>query len=131
MIPGINLLSMALGMIASETVEYFAEAGREKQPNGVYLTTYAAGQTIEECSVQAVNKRNYQAIGLDFAKNYVTWYIPALAATVLARGKSGDVFEWNGRRFQMVGGIDWTGQDGWASVIGCDIGPATGALTNG
>lgn len=131
MIPGANLLNFAFALIATETVQYYRETGRNRQPNGVFVSTYAAAQQIDDCSVQAVNKRNYQAIGLDFAKNYVTLYIPSLAFTVIARGKSGDVFEWNGRRYQLVGGVDWMGEDGWGSAVACDIGPATGATTNG
>ncbi|AAT37725.1 head protein [Burkholderia phage BcepB1A] len=130
-VPGLNLLAMALGLIASETVEYFAETGRTKQPNGVFIASYASPVPIEECSVQAVDRSKYTDLGLDFQKTYVTWFVPNQAFTTIKRGKAGDVLEWNGGRYQMNGGIDWTGQDSWGTATCVLIGPATGALTNG
>lgn len=130
MIPGINLLGCALQLIASETVSYFADAGRAKQPNGAFLTTYATPVDIEGGSVQAVDRAKYTAMGLDWQKTYVTWFVPALALTTVQRAKSGDVIEWNGGRYQLNGGIDWTGQDNWGSGVAVLIGPATGATTN-
>lgn len=130
-VPGLNLLAMALGLIASETVEYFGAASRAKQVNGTYLTTYAPSVTVEECSVQAIDRTKYQAMGLDFQKTYITWYVPNQAFTTVKRGTSGDVIEWNGGRYQLSNGIDWTGQDDWGSAVCVLIGPATGALNNG
>jgi hypothetical protein len=131
MIPGINLLGVALQMIASESVEYFGDSSREKQPNGVYLTEYAAPVTIDECSVQAVDRTKYQAAGLDFQKTYVEWFVPNQQIVTVERAKSGDVIEWNGGRYQLNSGIDWTGQDDWGSALCVLIGPATGATNNG
>jgi hypothetical protein len=130
MIPGINILGCALQLIASEEVQYFADAGRVKQANGVYLTNYAAPVPIDMCSVQAVDRAKYTTLGLDLQKTYITWYVPALAITTVARAKSGDVIEWDGGRYQLNGGIDWTGQDNWGTGVAALIGPATGALTN-
>jgi len=131
MIPGINLLGVALQMIASESVEYFADAGRVKQPNGVFLTNYNEPVTIDECSVQAVDRSKYLSMGLDFQKTYVTWFVPNQQVVTVERAKSGDVIEWNGGRYQLNGGIDWTGQDSWGTGVCVLIGPATGALNNG
>lgn len=130
-IPGINLLGCALQLLASESVEYFAELERTKQPNGVYVTTYVASITIEEGEVQAVDRSKYGAMGLDFQKTYVTWYVPNLMFVTVQRAKSGDVIEWNGGRYQLTGGIDWSSQDSWGSAICVLIGPATGATNNG
>lgn len=131
MIPGINLLGCALQLIASEAVQYFADAGRTKQPNGVFLTSYAAPVTIEGGSVQAVDRAKYSAMGLDFQKTYVTWFVPNQEIVTVQRAKSGDVIEWNGGRYQLNGGIDWTGQDSWGAAVCVLIGPATGATNNG
>lgn len=130
-IPGLNLLSMALTMIASESVQWFSDGGRRKQPNGVFLTTFAEPVTVEQCSVQAVDRTKYAAMGLDFQKSYVTWFVPSLSLVTVQRAKSGDVIEWNGGRYQLEGGIDWTAQDNWGTAICCLIGPATGATNNG
>jgi hypothetical protein len=131
MIPGDNLLYMALTLIASQTVLYYADAGRTKQPNGVFLTTYSEAQTIEDGSVQAIDRTKYLAMGLDFQKTYVTWFVPQIAMTTVQRAKSGDVIEWDGGRYQLESGITWNAQDGWGTAIACLIGPATGALNNG
>lgn len=130
-VPGLNILAMALGLIASEEVKYYAAASRVKQVNGTYLTTYADAVTVEECSVQAVDRAKYQAMGLDFQKTYITWYVPNQAFTTVKRGTAGDAIEWNGDRYQLSGGIDWTGQDDWGKAVCVLTGPATGVLNNG
>lgn len=131
MIPGINLLGCALQMIASQSVMYFADAGRTKQPNGVFFTTYAAPVEIDVGSVQSVDRSKYQALGLDFTKTYFNWFVPNQLVTTIQRAKSGDVIEWNGMRLQLLNGIDWNAQDEWGMATGVVIGPATGALNNG
>lgn len=128
-VPGGNWLSLALTVIGSQTVQFFKEAARVNN-KGLWLVTYADALEYDEGSVQPVDKRLYQALNLDFQKNYVSWFVPDNDAVNIARDQSGSVFEWNGRRFQMVGQTDWFAQDSWSAFIGCDIGPATGALTN-
>jgi hypothetical protein len=142
-VPGSNLLAMALRVIASQPfLNYFADAGRTRQPNGVYITSYAAPVTLAKQSVQPVNRDRYQALGLDFMKSYVMWYVPNLQFDAVKRNQGGDVIEWpvnsdgsliagQTGRYQLVGDNPWQTQDQWASALCVLIGPGTGALNNG
>jgi hypothetical protein len=71
---------------------------------------------ITNCSVQPVNSKRYAEMGLDYAKAYVTWYVPADVLGV-GRDVSGDQIEWNGCRYQCQSDWDWFGQDGWKEVL--------------
>lgn len=129
-VPGSNLLGAALSLISSQTVMFYRELSRVKNGAGQWLVTYAAGAEFDEGSVQAVAKNQYINRNLDWNKEYVTWFVPCLDAVNIARNMSGSVFEFNGRRYQMVGQTPWLVQDDWNEFLGCDIGPATGNLTN-
>lgn len=143
-VPGSNLLAMALRVIASQVaVNYFQEVmPRTRQSNGVYLSTYNAPVTMLKQSVQPVNRDRYQALGLDFMKTYVMWYVPNLEFDAVKRNQGGDVIEWpvtqagalipgQTGRYQLDGDNPWQQQDNWASARCVLIGPGTGALNNG
>lgn len=124
MIPGSNLLSQALTMIAPQSVVYFADTGRTVTATRREVTAYAPGVTINAGSVQAVPRTRYQAMGLDYAKSYVTWFVPRSVLGV-ERDRSGDQFQWNGRRYGVESVTPWFAQDGWVEILGIDKGPAT------
>ncbi len=143
-IPGANVLGIALRVIGSQNyVNYYAEVlPRQRQSNGVYLSTYAAPVTLAKQSVQPVPRDRYQQIGLDFQKSYVTWYVPHLDFVSIQRNSGGDVIEWPvnvdgslipgvSSRYQLPSDTPWQIQDGWASAICVRLGPATGARNNG
>lgn len=128
-VPGSNLLLDAMTVLGSTAVLYYAFASTTPNSVGVDVTTYSAAVSINGGSVQAVPRSVYKANGLDFAKRYVEWIVPA---NILdwARDMSGDVIEVFGRRFQLPGNEAWYSIDGWDAVMCIDIGPATGNLTN-
>lgn len=128
--PGGNILLDALTLIDSQEVIWYSEQGRTLNAAGKYVNNYAAGVTVYAGSVQAVPRSNYIQNGLDFARNYVTWYVPLFDVQSLARMKGGDVFEWNNMRYQAINPNDWFAQDGWVGMLGIELGPATGATTN-
>lgn len=132
MIPGSNLLNLALTVIGSQTVTWFKFTSQAPGPTGKNIVTYLPGVIITKGSVQPVDRARYEAYGLDFQKSYVTWFVPNVAAQSITRNpdNSGDVIEWNNRRYQLVGDTPWTAIDQWTRVLGVDIGPATGNLTN-
>ncbi len=155
MIPGSNNLAAALSVLGKTPVSYFQYSGRVTNAGGVMLTNYLAPVVIAQGSVQPVKRDKYEALGLDFAKRYIRWFVSTGVLTFvsnngaltfisnngpivfagsnasdLARDSSGDVIETVGRRWQLVGADDWSGIDGWKSLTGIDIGAATGALTN-
>ena len=129
MTPGSNILLDAMTVLGSTTVKYFAFASVAQNSAGMDVTTYSTGVDVPGGSVQAVPRSVYKMNGLDFAKRYVEWIVPA---NVLdwARDMSGDVIEVLGRRFQLPGNEAWYSIDGWDAVVCIDIGPATGNTTN-
>lgn len=129
MIPGSNILFDALCVIGGVPVSYFSFLSETPNAGGVDVTTYNAAMVISNGTVQAVDRQNYEALGLDFSKRYISWYVP-LNAIDLARDISGDVIEVLGRRWQLKGSEDWFGIDGWKELLAIDIGPATGNTTN-
>lgn len=130
-VPGGNTLAIAMSVLGRTAVNYFKFSSRTTNAGGVMLTNYLSAVTIATGSVQAISKQKYEALGLDWEKSYIAWYVPNLDAVDLARDVSGDVIEVLGRRWQLIGSNNWLLIDGWKSLIAVDIGPATGALNNG
>jgi len=120
MIPGANLLSQALTMIASQSVTYYADTGRTTSATGRDVTVFAPGVAVTLGSVQAVPRTRFQSMGLDYSRSYVTWFVPRSILGV-ERDRSGDEFEWNGRRYKVEAVTPWFAQDGWVEVLGIDI----------
>lgn len=142
-VPGSNILKLALSVIGSQNVNWFQFASQNIGPTGLNTVTYNAAQLLTLCSVQPVPRDRYSTYGLDWEKAYVSWFVPSINAQALTRNPdgSGDVIETPvtatgalisgvSRRYQLVGSTPWSNQDGWTNVIGLDIGPATGNLTN-
>lgn len=123
MIPGANLLSQALSVIAPQSVVYFAFTGRTVTATRREVSAYAAGVTINAGSVQAVPRTRYQAMGLDNSKSYVTWFVPRSVLGV-ERDRGTDQFAWAGRRYDVLAITPWFAQDGWVEILGIDVGPA-------
>lgn len=124
MIPGSNLLNMAMGLIAPQTVKYFQALPRGAANTiGVLPSAFAAGVNVTTGSLQPVPQNMFQQLGLDYAKTYVTWFVQRQIVG-LERNSSGDEIEWNGSRYKCQNETDWFGQDGWLSIICVKIGPA-------
>lgn len=122
-VPGSNLLLEALSIIEPQTVRYFRFLSRIANAAGVLASTYEAGVDVEEGSLQAVPLTRYASIGLDLKKKYTSWFVCEEVVGV-DRDRSGDLYEFNGRRYEVVTETNWFVQDGWTCVIGIDIGPA-------
>lgn len=132
MIPGSNLLNLALTVIGSQTVSWFQFKSNTIGPTGLNTVTYNAAVTVTRGSVQPVDRSRYEQWGLDRQKSYVTWFVPNVAPLPITRNPdgNGDVIEWNGRRYQVVGDTPWSAIDQWTRLLCVDIGPATGNTTN-
>lgn len=109
---------------------YFQYLSRTTNSGGIDVTTYYPGVLINTGSVQPINMSKYEQYGLDFEKQYINWFVPNLNANDVDRDKSGDVIETLGKRWQLCGGNDWGGIDGWKVMTAVYIGPATGNITN-
>lgn len=118
MIPGINILNIALGVIGSQPVVYYRDSGeREELDNGVLRPRFELGIVVSRCSVQAIPKEKRDQRGLDVASEYVEWFVPR-TVTGVERDASGDQIEWDGKRWQIVGPVEsWAAQDGWCSAV--------------
>lgn len=119
MIPGGNLLNMALSVIKKQTFQYFTWTQRTLQPNGLYTAAYAAGLPVTG-SVQPIPRNLYAAMGLDFQKNYRNFFVQRDIFDV-KRDVSGDQFCFEGKNFQCVSKTAWYGVDGWDQVLCIEV----------
>lgn len=115
MIPGSNLLNIALTAIARQTIAYYQAIGRALNNVGQDVTTYALPVNIVG-SFQPVPRTLYQQYGLDLQKSYYTFYTSNNLIDV-ARNVSGDQIIFNNQRFQCESNNDWYAIDGWKGVL--------------
>lgn len=120
MIPGMNLLSVAFGAISQQSGLWirFIENGQNDQ--GQDIPVYADPVVITG-SFQSTDARTIQAMGLDLTAKYRTLYTMSPVA-VTERGTSPDLIVFYGRKYQVVGELDWLKQDGWKGVVLQDMG---------
>lgn len=115
MIPGLNILNMALTAIKRQTIIYYQFISRVPNDIGQDVTTYAAPVNISG-SFQPVPRELYFENGLDLDKRYYTFYTNSNLLDV-NRDVSGDQIEFNGWRFQCLSSNNWFELDGWAGVL--------------
>lgn len=115
MIPGSNLLNMAMTLIAAQTVSYYAFTGRTTNEIGIDVPAWAAPVDMRG-SLQPVPRNLYQVNGLEYEKNYFTFYTSANILDV-RRDVSGDNMAFNGMRLQVISSNDWFAMDGWVGVL--------------
>lgn len=121
MIPGINLLNIALGVIAPQTLQWFKFAGNVTNDLGQDIPSYEAPVTIIG-SFQAVDIKTVQELGLDTGKQYRNFYT-SNKLEMVERQTSPDYAVYQGRKYQVQGHADWYNQDGWKGILFVDIGP--------
>lgn len=119
MIPGSNLLKMAFRLIAQQAFDYYAFAGRITSEYGLLISTYEMPVAFSG-SVQPVPRNLYMNNGLDFQKNYVTFFLPKNAIDI-DRDVSGDLFFFNGGTYQCLSRTNWFSQDGWEAMLAVEI----------
>ena len=119
-IPGQNILNMALTVIARQAITYYQYSGRAQNSVGQDMTIYNQPITIVG-SFQPVPRNLYQQYGLDFQKDYFTFYTSNNVIDV-GRDVSGDQIAFNGQRFQCESDVAWFQMDGWVGVICVHIG---------
>lgn len=121
MIPGVNVLGLALTVIAPQTVRYFQWTGNTTGASGKDVPTYAA-VVNRRGSFQPVDRSRLQTMGLDMSQSYATFFGPGAVRT-LERDGAPDAFGFNGRRYNALDVVDWLAQDGWTAAICVDVGP--------
>jgi hypothetical protein len=114
-----NLLALAQRVIPPQRVEWARMTGRTENAAGYTVATYAAAVPIRG-NVQPVSQAKYQALGLDFNREYVTLHTPAGVVSV-GRDESGDRITYNGATYKCESSTDWSGQAGWVSVVAVKV----------
>ena len=120
MIPGINVLGIAFGAIAQQTVQHLVSTGRTQNAVGAWVTSYAKPVSLR-ASWQPVDAKKYEQLGLGMAKEYHNIWLRA-PVDGIQRGESPDRFIHGGRLHEVVDVRDWYGQDGWVEILVIDIG---------
>lgn len=106
MIPGANILGMALSVIRPQTVQLRRFVSRTENGVGDTIPVFAAPVDISG-SVQPVDKKLYQQLGLNLSKNYrMLWVFGDVQPT--GRDRDGDIVLWNGQTWQCESDRDWS-----------------------
>jgi hypothetical protein len=115
MIPGSNILAMALTAIAPSTVQYYKWLSRETNAIGLLVDDYDEPYCISG-SLQPVPTSMYQTLNLDFNKKYFMLYTTTDIED-LARDTSSDQIGFNGKRYQVTSRSEWNTIDGWNGIM--------------
>ena len=115
MIPGSNLLQMALRVIAPQSLQYYAFVSSTENDIGILVSTYRSPITVNG-SFQPVPRTVYSFMGLDFSKQYFMFYASENIQT-LNRGRAGDKLTFNGQSFEVVSETAWHAIDGWNGIM--------------
>lgn len=127
-VPGSNLLNLALTVLGKATFEYEAYLGRDSNEIGIFEDSYADPVTVTG-SAQPVQRSVYEQQGLDFQKNYHTFYLPQFIGDV-ARGRAGDKFTYANKTWQCISTMPWFDMDGWTESTCVEIPSPTNNYTN-
>jgi hypothetical protein len=125
-IPGANLLRAALRVLGHQPVLHCKQYEREDAATGRLVPQYDPPVEVSTGMVQPVPASRYAEAGIDYAKEYVTWYVPGNEVAVAGRGVSGDLIIWRGAKYQCQSSCDWLGADGWLEVTCVKVGPCCG-----
>lgn len=119
-VPGSNLLNIALTVIAADQIVLYRATGRAENNIGEWVTTYAPAFPVAG-SWQPVDQTKYELLGLDLSKKYFMFYASE-QITAIERGVAPDLCERNGRKYSTVSDTPWGDVDGWQSAMFVDIG---------
>ncbi len=111
MIPGGNILNLALTIIAKQPMQYVAYTGRTVVANGDYVPAYTTPVNILG-QIQPVQRNLYGQLGLDFQRNYFTVFVPQNVVDV-NRGTASDQIIYKGMTLQALSNMPWVQMDGW------------------
>ena len=115
MIPGMNLLNVALTVLTPQTLFYFKFLSMVDNSTGNSIPNYANPVLIPG-SFQPVPRRLYQQYGLNFQKDYFTFYTSTEIFDV-ARDVAGDQLIFENKQYQCLSNNDWFALDGWDGVL--------------
>lgn len=115
LVPGSNLLALAMGPIARQTLQHRTFVSRSTNAAGDYVSVFADPVTITG-SFQAVNRNTYQLLGLNLQKDYANLYTQADVRT-LDRDREGDLVDFAGETWQAESDQNWRAVEGWRKIL--------------
>lgn len=118
-VPGSNLLSQALSLIASQSLLYLAYVSREINDIGMQVPCYAAPISIRG-SIQPVSRSLMQILGLDMQKRYVNIFVSQDVVDI-ARDVSSDKFQFGCITYQAISITQWVTVDSWNQVLAVEV----------
>lgn len=116
-VPGSNLLNMALGVIQpTANVTYQEYMGKAENEFGTTVVQYGPEKPILGASVQPMSKQQIKQTGLELNKSYIQiWTINSVQGGY--RGRENDLIVWAGYKWQVMPDSDWMIQDGWTRIV--------------
>lgn len=121
MIPGANLLGLAFRAIRPQKMPWRAFTGRTENAAGDTVATFAPAVEIKG-SIQPVDMKLYQELGLNLAKNYSTLYVFGPVQPT-ARDRDGDLVLFNGSTWQCESDRDWSGVGEFRKILCVEVPP--------
>lgn len=119
MIPGINVLNIALSVMGKQSIQYYQNTSYSYGSTGKAVPVYASPVTILG-SFQPVPRRLYAQFGLSFQKEYFIFYVSKDLIDI-GRQEAGDRVVFNGRRYQCESVTDWFNIDGWVAMLCVEV----------
>jgi len=120
-IPGVNLLSAASRVIRFETIGHRAFVSRLANSAGDFISAFAPSVDIQG-SMQPLNKKTYQELGLNLTKNYIMLYTSA-TVTPPIRDHEGDLLTFGGKTWQCESDQSWAAIDGFTKMLCVEVPP--------
>ena len=111
-----NLLNKAFSVIPQQSFTYYKFKTETVNDIGIKQQVYENGVTYNG-SVQAVDSKMYQALGLDFSKEYIQIFSSLNIQNVNRDQQSPDKVVWNNKEYLVVNCSDWYKQDGWTNIL--------------
>lgn len=111
-----NLLNQALTIIPKQKFTYCKYKSNTVDEYGHKVDTYEEGIEFEG-SVQAIDSKMYQELGLDFSRKYIQIYSSLNINTVNQSQEAPDKIVWNGKNYLVTSCYDWYVQDGWTNIV--------------
>lgn len=123
-VPGSDLLSLAFRAIAplpTGAARIRRYQGRSTNAAGFDVPAYADSASMPDgTQVQPIPRNRYQAMGLDYAKDYITVYTTASCACT-DRDNNGDLIGWDGRLWLCASKTAWRSIDGWEKIVCVEV----------
>lgn len=111
-----NLLNQALTLIPKQNFIYRKFNSSQINDYGIKVDVYDTDIAFEG-SVQAVDSKMYQQLGLDFSKKYINIYSSLNIKNVNRGQETPDKIIWNNKEYLVVNCSDWYIQDGWTNIL--------------